>query len=239
MDDADFLAEALKQSSEGLAITDLAGLFLFINQAFADMHRYPPEELIGKHVSICQDTQDMMSLVAARRCIVQSGEFSGEVRHLRKDGKCFAGLLQGSLVRDGHDKPIAILMALRNITDIKKTEEVLQAGVDQLTEYCRSLEAQLGTCAKSLERSRKEADSYAEELKAANEALRVLIGGIDQQKKSVEKAIQDSFSLSVKPLLEQLKTEDVPNRVADLIDLLVSNLENIADPFATKSIGDG
>ncbi len=239
MDDADLLTEALKQSSEGLAITDLAGLFIFINQAFADMHRYQPDELMGKHVSICQDTQDMMSLVAARRYIIQSGEFSGEVRHLRKDGTCFPGLLQGSLVRDGNDKPVAILMALRNIADMKKTEEALQAGADKLTEYCRSLEAQLSTCTKSLERSRKEVDNYAEELNAANEALRVLIGGIDQQKKSVEKAIQDSFSLSVKPILEELKTEDVPNRVADLIDLLATNLENIADPFAAKSIGDG
>ncbi|MGO9566208.1 MAG: PAS domain S-box protein [Desulfomonilaceae bacterium] len=239
MDNADLLTAALEQSSEGIAVTDLAGSFIFINQAFADMHRYQPEELMGKHMSICHDTQDMMSLVAARRYIVQAGDFSGETRHLRKDGTCFPGLLQGSLVRDGNGNPVAILMALRNITDIKRTEEALQAGADKLTEYCRSLEAQVTDCSKDLERSRKEAEAYAEEVKGANEALRVLVGGIDQQKKSVEKAIQDSFSLTVKPILEQLKTEDLPNRVADLIDLLTSSLENIADPFATKGMANG
>jgi PAS domain S-box-containing protein len=239
MDDAKLLTAAVEQSSEGIAVTDLAGSFIFINQAFADMHRYQPEELIGKHMSICHSTHDMMSLVAARRYIVQAGEFSGETRHLRRDGTCFPGLLQGSLVRDSDGNPMAILIALRNIADIKKTEEALQAGTEKLTEYCRSLETQLAECAKNLEQSRKEVQKYGEELKGANDALRVLIGGIDQQKKSVVKAIQDSFSLSVKPLLEQLKTEDLPNRVADLIDLLAGSLENIADPFATKNIANG
>jgi PAS domain S-box-containing protein len=239
MDDAELLIAALKQSSEGIAVTDLTGSFIFINQAFADMHRYQPEELIGKHVSICHDAQDMMSLAAARRYIVQTGGFSGETRHLRKDGTHFPGLLQGSVVRDGGGNPAAILMAIRNIADIKKTEEALQAGADKLTEYCQSLETQLTECAKNLELTRKESEKFAEELKGANEALRVLIGGIDQQKKSVEKSIQDSFLLTVKPLLEQIKAEDLPSRVADLIDLLTGNLDNIADPFATKSIGDG
>ncbi len=239
MDDANMLIAALKQSSEGVAVTDLAGSFIFINQAFADMHRYQPEELMGKHVSVCHDAQDMMSLAAARRYIVQTGEFSGETRHLRKDGSHFPGLLQGSMVRDGNGHPVAILLALRNIADIKKTEEALQAGADKLTEHCRSLEVQVTECAKNLEHSRRQVEKYAEELKGANEALRVLIGGIDQQKKSVEKAIQDSFSLTVKPLLEQLKAEDLPSRVADLIDLLASSLDNIADPFATKNIADG
>ena len=77
MDDAKLLTAAVEQSSEGIAVTDLAGSFIFINQAFADMHRYQPEELIGKHMSTCHGTQDMMSLVAARRYIVQAGEFSG------------------------------------------------------------------------------------------------------------------------------------------------------------------
>jgi PAS domain S-box-containing protein len=239
MDDAELLIAALKQSSEGIAVTDLAGLFIFINQAFAEMHRYQPEELMGKHTSTCHDAQDMMSVVAARRYIMQTGEFSGETRHLRKDGTHFPGLLQGSVVRDGDGKPVAILMAVRNIADIKKTEEALQVGADKLSEYCRSLEAQVAEFGKNLEQSRKQVEKYAEELKGANEALRVLISGIDQQKKSVEKAIQDSFSLTVKPLLEQLKAEDLPSRVADLIDLLAGSLDNIADPFATKSIGDG
>jgi PAS domain S-box-containing protein len=239
MDEAKLLTAAVEQSSEGIAVTDLAGSFIFINQAFADMHRYQPEELLGKHMSICHGTQDMMSLVAARRFIVQAGEFSGETRHLRKDGTYFPGLLQGSLVRDGDGNPVAILIALRNIAEIKKTEEALQAGADKLTEYCRSLEARLTKCVTNLEHSRKEVERYGEELKGANEALRVLIGGIDQQKKCVEKAIQDSFSLTVKPILEQLKTADLPNRVADLIDLLAGSLDNIADPLATKSIGNG
>jgi len=239
MADAKLLTAALEQSSEGIAVTDLAGSFIFINQAFADMHRYQPEELIGKHMSICHDTQDMMSLVAARRYIVQAGEFSGETRHLRKDGTCFPCLLQGTLVRDGDGNPVAISIALRNIADIKKTEEALQAGADKLTEYCRSLEAQLTECAKNLEFSRKEVERYGEEVKGANEALKVLIGGIDQQKKSVEKAIQDSFSLTVKPILDRLKAEALPNRVADLIDLLAGSLDNIADPFAKNSMGNG
>jgi DNA-binding CsgD family transcriptional regulator/F0F1-type ATP synthase membrane subunit b/b' len=103
----------------------------------------------------------------------------------------------------------------------------------------RSLEAQLTEFTKHLEDSRKEAEQYAADLKGANEALKVLIGGIDQQKKSVEKRIQANFSLSVKPILEQLKMEDLPSRVSSLIDSLASGIEKIAAPFGTRIMGEG
>ena len=41
-----FLSSAGEQSSEGIAISDLGGDLLYLNEAFAKMHAYGPEELI-------------------------------------------------------------------------------------------------------------------------------------------------------------------------------------------------
>jgi signal transduction histidine kinase/ActR/RegA family two-component response regulator len=48
----ELISRAAEQSTEGIAIVDLEGNLLFLNNAFANMHGYGPEELIGKNLSI-------------------------------------------------------------------------------------------------------------------------------------------------------------------------------------------
>lgn len=46
------LSSMVKQSDEGMAVVDLNGNLLFLNDAFAAMHGYASEELLDKHLSI-------------------------------------------------------------------------------------------------------------------------------------------------------------------------------------------
>ena len=117
------LASAAEQSSEGIAVTDLEGNLQFVNDAFSRMHEYSVEELVGKHLSIFHTAEQMASVNAANRRIQETGKFSGEIGHVRRDGTTFPTLMQNSLLRDESGHTVGMIGTLRDITDLKKAEE--------------------------------------------------------------------------------------------------------------------
>ena len=80
------LSSMVKQSHEGIAVVDLKGNLLFLNDAFAAMHGYTSEELLGKHLSIFHTQEQMPSVKAAIRLTKNTGSFSGEIWHIKVDG---------------------------------------------------------------------------------------------------------------------------------------------------------
>jgi transcriptional regulator with PAS, ATPase and Fis domain len=61
------LSSAIDGSSEGMAIIDLDGNLHYLNSAFAEVHGYSVNDLLGKHFSIFHTQQQMPSVKAANR----------------------------------------------------------------------------------------------------------------------------------------------------------------------------
>ena len=120
------LSSAVEQSSEGMAVSDLAGNLLFVNNAFAAMHGYGPEELVGKHLSVFHTPEQTPAVDAANQQTRETGEFSGEIWHVQRDGTVFPTLMHNSLLRDEGGTPIGIVGTLRDITERKRAEETLR-----------------------------------------------------------------------------------------------------------------
>ena len=118
------LSSAVEQSTEGIAVSDLEGNLLFVNDAFAAMHGYAPQELAGKHLSTFHTSGQMPSVEAANRQIQETGEFSSEIWHVRRDGTVFPTLMHNSLLRDEIGNPLGVIGALRDITARKQAETV-------------------------------------------------------------------------------------------------------------------
>jgi len=53
------------------------------------MHGYAPNEIIGKHLSIFHTPEQLPAVRAANKQIKKTGEFSGEIWHVRRDGSVF------------------------------------------------------------------------------------------------------------------------------------------------------
>ena len=126
MDRLELIFRAAEQSTEGMAIVDLEGNLLFLNKAFASMHGYGPEELVGKNLSIFHTPEQMQSVDAANLELRKTGTFSGEIWHARRDGTVFPTLMQNSLFRDSEGNPIGMIGTVGDITELKQTEEALQ-----------------------------------------------------------------------------------------------------------------
>jgi PAS domain S-box-containing protein len=122
------LSSAVAQSSEGIAITDGKGRLIFVNEAAAQMHGYPPEELIGKHVSAFHCPGNMPAVKEAMRHLHGEGAFQGEVWGTRKDGTTFPVDLSASTLHDGEGRPVGRLVLLSDATERRRAhEEMLRA----------------------------------------------------------------------------------------------------------------
>ena len=90
-----------------------------------------------------------------------------------------------------------------------------------------------------LEQSRADLKIYSESLEKANEALKVIIGGIGEQKREVETKIAQNLNLTVKPLLDQLKSQQLPDTAAFLLQSIEFSLSNIFSSFGFNNLKDG
>jgi len=233
------LGAAVEQSSEGLAVVDLTGRLLFLNKAFAEMHGATPEDLVGSHLSIFHNEEQMPAVDAANRQIRAHGTFSGEIWHTRRDGTTFPGLMHNTLLRDSSGKPIGMVGTLRDISDLKASEEALRRSHEQLAAYSSALELKVQERTKDLEESKRELKRYSESLEKTNEALKLVIQNIEEQKKESEAKVIHNLNLTVKPILDQFASLDLSESVRYLLQSLEFNLNNVFSAFGFNLMTEG
>lgn len=120
------LSSCVEQSSEGIAVSDLDGKLLFLNKAFANIHGYEPEKLIGKHLSTFHTPEQMVQVEKANAIVRKTGTFSGEIWHKHRDGHVFPTHMSNTLRYDDEGKPIGMIASLRDITELKDVENALR-----------------------------------------------------------------------------------------------------------------
>jgi len=128
------LSSAVEQSTEGIAVVDLGGNLLFLNEAFAAMHGYALEELQDKHLSTFHTPEQMPAVDSANLKTRETGQFNGEIWHVRRDGTAFPALMHNSLLRDESGDPVGMIGTARDITDLKQVEIELAKHRDHLEE---------------------------------------------------------------------------------------------------------
>jgi len=107
----------------GIAITDLEGNILYINETLARMHEYSVDELIGKHVFIFHNEEQMPSVNETLEILNKNDSFSAkEIWHTTKSGKIFPTLMHVALVRDKQGTPLFFSVTAIDITEYKKIE---------------------------------------------------------------------------------------------------------------------
>jgi PAS domain S-box-containing protein len=112
------------QAYYGAAIANLEGNISYLNNAFAVMHGYTPDELIGKHLSVFHSEEQMKTVIPLLERIKTKGGFDlAEVEHVRRDGSSFPTLMTAKLICNEQNIPQFLYATLIDITDRKKFEE--------------------------------------------------------------------------------------------------------------------
>ena len=127
------LSSIVEQSFEGIALADLEGNLTFTNSSWNRMHNYEPdEELIGKHLNIFHNQEQLeQEVIPFNQEVMEIGFNTGEVGHIRKDGTPFPTLMNTTLLKDKHGKPYAIAGMAVDISDRKRGEQVLAESAEK------------------------------------------------------------------------------------------------------------
>jgi len=121
----------------GMAVADLDGQFLEVNQALCAITGYLAEELTATKFSAITHPDDLATDYGVMRSLI-SGEFSSSVnekRYLRADGTVVWVMRSVTLLRDADGAPLHFLDQIQDITERRRFERELRhlADHDPLT----------------------------------------------------------------------------------------------------------
>ncbi len=119
--------DAFAAASHGMAITDIGGRFVQVNQRLCDMLGYSEAELLQMDFKTITYEADLeFDLERLRK--LTSGDvkyYSAEKRYLRKDGSPLHVLLSVSMVYDENGEPKHYVGQLIDLTDRKRSEQAM------------------------------------------------------------------------------------------------------------------
>jgi diguanylate cyclase (GGDEF)-like protein/PAS domain S-box-containing protein len=97
-------ANALRQLTEGVVITDADLRIVTVNKAFTTMTGYSAERILGRRLSeLVVREQPEMLIDNLRNAVIQEGGWKGELRSRRANGELFPAFFSFSAVRDASD----------------------------------------------------------------------------------------------------------------------------------------
>jgi diguanylate cyclase (GGDEF)-like protein/PAS domain S-box-containing protein len=128
---------AFEDAPIGMAVCDLEGRFLELNQALSTITGYEPVELIGRTFSAITHPDDLATDYGVIRAMLD-GELASSVdekRYLRPDGSVVWVARSVTLVRDADGEPLHFLDQIQDITERRRFERELRhlADHDPLT----------------------------------------------------------------------------------------------------------
>jgi len=126
------LAVITEQAAEGIAVANLDGIITYANNAWASMHGYTPEEIIGKHLKTCHTEEQLkVEVVPFNERAKSRGSYGGEVGHKRKDGSTFPTYMTTTVLKDDNGAAFGIAGFATDITDLKLMENQLRDSLRQ------------------------------------------------------------------------------------------------------------
>ena len=115
------------KAGHGVAISDLEGNLIYVNESFAQMHQCNSDELIGKNLSIFHTEEQLEHVNQINEHLKQKGSYiAEEVWHKKRDNAIFPTLMNATLVRDDCGEPLFMAATAVDITKHKKAEEELK-----------------------------------------------------------------------------------------------------------------
>jgi PAS domain S-box-containing protein len=111
-----------------------------MNPAFARMHGYNVDELVGRPIADIFPVSEQANLPDIIRQAHEKGHVTVESVHLRKDGSTFPVLLDMAAVHNDAGDVLYRIVNVQDITQIKEAEERLLKSVDALSQSNTELE---------------------------------------------------------------------------------------------------
>ena len=135
------LREIISNAPIGIATSDSHMYFLSANVKFCNILGYSEDELrklTFKDITVSGDVQESI-LNMEKLCSGEIDFFSQEKQYIRKDNSIIDGRVTVSTIRDKVGKPTLFIAQMEDITERKKTQQMLVRSERKLREYSQHL----------------------------------------------------------------------------------------------------
>jgi PAS domain S-box-containing protein len=185
----------------------------FFNNMLGAMTGYNIEELNGGEVCSIEPLiipEDRVDIVATvKNAIKEDKLFEVEYRVRHKDGEIRYFSERGRPMRGTDGKPLYIDGVILDVTERRRSEQILQARKEELKARARSLNE-------------------------ANTALKVLLKHREEDKAELEGKVLSNVKELVMPYVESLRNSRLGATQMAYVNILKSNLTEIVSPFLQK-----
>ena len=126
----------IKNTSEGVVITDKNNNIIFVNKAFCKITKYDEKDVIGKNPSILKSgVHNKKFYQNMWKSLEDTGHWKGEIWNKHKDGTIFPELLSINALKNKNEEIENYIALFTDISEIKKSEAKMRdmAMHDSLT----------------------------------------------------------------------------------------------------------
>ncbi|SEM47679.1 PAS domain S-box-containing protein [Syntrophus gentianae] len=235
---------------EGIYRTTPDGHFLDANPALARIFGYDsPQEMmtavtnLGKQLHVSPESRERFISIMDQK---DYDDFEAQMR--KKDGSTCWVCFRGRSVRDAEGKTLYYEGLAEDITERRRTEEVLRQYRDhleelvkertfQLEERNRQLNSEIAERKKAeeaLRRSERELRIKARNLMEVNTTLKVLLNTMERDQQELQERFLGNIKSQVLPYLEKLKKRPLQEVEKGFLQMAETNLNEIASPLVQK-----
>jgi PAS domain S-box-containing protein len=115
-------AALLDHAQDAILVRDLAHNILFWNKGAERLYGWNRQDALGKNAIDLLYKQSTAVFETANREVLETGEWKGEMRQVRRNGENMTVESRWTLVRDEHSQPTSILIINTDITERKQME---------------------------------------------------------------------------------------------------------------------
>ena len=220
----------------GTAIFDLGGRCIACNPTLAKMlgdggTEEPcierSETLRGLHSRLVET--DLWQRIRKR-----GGVRNQEMELFGKEGKKIHVLANATALGPRVDGNQLVFVSIVNVNRLKKTQRNLQRTIDRVSSLAKSLGEDLRAKEEELESLRRDLAQAHRSLKRVNEATELLMERMREQTQDFRNRIVHDFNLTVRPLVEHLKSLHPAGPETHLLEAMDFNMRHIASQFGVN-----
>ena len=131
---------ALENSINAVAMSDMAGMITYLNKAGMRMWgNDKKEDIIGKPYWTMLNTNDAAVATEVATAMVEKGFWQGELRATIPDGSEMYVQVAAGLIKDDHGNPIQTISSFIDITERKQAEQALRESEEKFRRFVEKM----------------------------------------------------------------------------------------------------
>lgn len=132
------LQSAMNSSLNAIAMSDLKGVFTYVNQAFVSLWGFDTiSEIVGRSAVAFLGAPGEVAYIISQ--VLEHGYWSGEMSGFRRDGTRFDAQVYANVFRDRSGRVVGMRASFVDLTARKKVEETLKQSENRYRELFQNM----------------------------------------------------------------------------------------------------